>query len=93
MSRQLLVLALVAAGLLAGACSRDKSVRCTVSIGYRDAASAGQLRVPEDLSLPDETDALQVPGPSSPGEGAQTVDGCLENSPAFEAVPEAERED
>jgi uncharacterized lipoprotein len=84
-------LLLIALALLIGGCSRDKAVRCTVSIGYLDAASGVQLRVPGDLSLPDEADALVVPGPSVPGESAE-AGGCLEYSPAL-AVPAAEQED
>ena len=84
-------LLLIAVALLVGGCSRNKAVRCTVSIGYLDAASGVQLRVPGDLSLPDETDALVVPGQSVPGESAG-AGGCLENSPALDAVPAAEQE-
>lgn len=85
-------LLLIAAVLLIGGCSRDKAVRCTVSIGYLDAPSGAQLRVPGDLSLPDNADALVVPGPSVPGESA-AAGSCLEYSPALEAMPAAEQED
>ena len=88
MSRYLLFV--VAAGLLVGACGRDKELRCTISTGYLDAVSADQLRVPGDLSIPDETDALRVPGPSLPGGDAGSSDECLEFSPALQSSPSAE---
>ena len=79
----------IAAGLLvgAGACSRNKETRCTLSTAYRDAVSAERLRVPGDLSVPDETDALRVPGPA-PGESAGVSDECLEFSPALQTAQE-----
>ena len=80
----------IVAALMCGACSRNKETRCTLSTAYRDAVSAEQLRVPGDLSLPDETDALRVPGPASPGEGSGS-DECLEFSPALQTAPEEQQ--
>jgi uncharacterized lipoprotein len=82
----------IAAGLLSGACSRNKETRCTLSTAYRDAVSANQLRVPGDLSIPDETDALRVPGPPLPGEGAGSSDECLEFSPALQTAQEGQQQ-
>jgi hypothetical protein len=82
----------IVAGLLSGACSRNKEARCTLSTAYRDAVSADQLRVPGDLSIPDETDALRVPGPASPGEDAGSSDVCLEFSPALQTAPEGQQQ-
>ena len=64
----------IAAGLLvgAGACSRNKETRCTLSTAYRDAVSAERLR---------------VPGPA-PGESAGVSDECLEFSPALQTAQE-----
>lgn len=83
----------VVAGVLVSACGRDKEMRCTLSLAYRDAVSGDQLRVPGDLSIPDETDALRVPGPASPGEGADSGDECLEFSPALQTTQEEEPRD
>lgn len=69
------------AGVIA-ACSRGDTVRCEGGTLYREAQTVGQLRVPDDLSVPDETDALRVPGPT-PQEEPPASTTCLELSPAY----------
>ena len=64
---------------------------------YGDDVMAGrifgnQLRVPGDLSIPDETDALRVPGVPLPGEGAGSSDECLEFSPALQTAQEGQQQ-
>ncbi|MDX1563179.1 MAG: hypothetical protein R3305_09645 [Gammaproteobacteria bacterium] len=74
--------ALAATGLAMtlGACSGDKEIRCSTNLAYRSADSMPPLRVPEDLDIPDERNALQIPEPLAP---LQPEDECLELSPAF----------
>lgn len=81
----MLGLAMLAAALVAMAgCSREKMLVCSRSTNYLSAGSAGPIRVPDDLSVPDETEGLRIPEPLS-GESAavDNTDGCLEQSPAF----------
>lgn len=77
-----LLLALAAAAL--SACSRERELRCSTDSAYLSARSVEQLRIPEDLSVPDETDALRIPVPAAPGAPDEDEpDRCLEASPAF----------
>jgi uncharacterized lipoprotein len=84
-SRFCLTLAVV---LLLAGCSRGETVKCGGNTAYRSAVSEGQLRIPDDLSVPDETDALRIPVPSPPRDQEDGT-ACLEYSPAFAQVPEA----
>ena len=73
-----------------GACSRDKANRCSDYTVYLEAGTIGQLRIPDDLSVPDELEALRIPAvPEDPSEDDQATE-CLEHSPAFETVRAAE---
>jgi len=71
---------------LAG-CSREKSVICSRNDAYLAAAEDGPLRVPDGLSVPDEVEALRIPGsataPSQVAEQSGANSNCLELSPAF----------
>lgn len=82
---QTLVLASLAlAALQLAACSRDKTVRCSNATAYREAGSIAQLRIPDDLSVPDETESLRIPAPlPAPEPGEDDADVCLDASPAF----------
>jgi uncharacterized lipoprotein len=76
---------LVAGGLLlATACAnRETVVRCIEDTSYQRAYTTPALRVPDDLDVPDETDALRIPS----GElGAPAPQSCLELSPGFEEM-------
>ena len=81
-----LCLTLAVVALLAG-CSRGETVKCAGGTDYQSAISESQLRIPDDLSVPVETDALRIPAPSQPREQEDGA-ACLEYSPAFAQVPE-----
>ena len=74
-------------GLALGACSHDKVVRCGSDVTYLEARSANPVRVPDDLTLPDETESLRVPEPGPVADPAGESEVCLENSPAFSSQP------
>lgn len=74
---------LIAIGTLISACSRDKQVRCSTGTFYQEAQSAGLLRVPDDLSVPPATEALQIPPEGPPREIDENSAACLEFSPAM----------
>ena len=69
--------------LAVGACSGG-GPRCEDVMRYATSSTAAPIRVPGDLSVPDESDALQIPNappldvpdPESEGE-------CLERPPEF----------
>jgi hypothetical protein len=87
-SSRLFVLALIA--LLAGACSRGETVRCASGSYYLAAESSGLLRIPDDLDVPDESEALVVPAAPPPRETDEDSLACLEYSPAFLGADEDE---
>jgi hypothetical protein len=72
--------ALLAVCVLAG-CSRDKVRPCDVDGRYSAAESVPPVRIPDDLSPPNESDALRVPPET--GAAGRTAPGCLETPPAF----------
>ena len=68
---------------LAG-CGRDDTVACEPTARYATAISAPPVRIPDDLSPPDETNSLRLP--AEPGAGAVAPPrGCLESPPGFYA--------
>ena len=86
-----LCLSLVVIALTAG-CSRGETVKCAGGTAYQSAGSAGQLRIPDDLSVPDETEALRIPDQVAARDREDGVE-CLEYSPAFsEELDESEEE-
>lgn len=82
-------LIVVALAVLTGACSRDEAVRCSAGTQYLSAESAGLLRVPDDLTVPDQSEALSIPGQTPPREADEDLSDCLEYSPAYSATEEA----
>jgi uncharacterized lipoprotein len=81
--------ALILVVVALAACSGESELVCGRDASYRQAVSEGTLRVPDDLSVPDESASLRIPGqtPAAAGsEGAAAV--CLEESPAFSAAPQ-----
>jgi uncharacterized lipoprotein len=75
-----LVAAQVAA-LTLGGCSRNPTVQCEDPSRYASSRSVPPVQVPDDLTVPDETDALRVPDARAvelPPEPA-----CLERPPQF----------
>jgi hypothetical protein len=68
---------------LAG-CHRDEVVRCEDPSRYRGSASAAPVRVPDDLTPPDESEALSIPPPPAE-DSAPLLDArrCLESPPPY----------
>ena len=87
MSRYLLI-AVVVTGVLSG-CGRMSAVRCEDPEYYAGSAEIEPVQVPEDLSLPDETESLQIPPAPLDNEVTETTGPCLESPPEFfeEASP------
>jgi uncharacterized lipoprotein len=79
------MLFIVAVTVLTVGCSRDKTLNCGSGTAYLEAESAGLLRVPEGLTAPDQTEALNIPGPAPSRETDEDTPACLEYSPAFSA--------
>ena len=71
----------VACGL--GACSHDQSVACEPTTRYATAATAGPVRIPDDLNPPDETDSLRLP--PNPAATVAHTKPCLESPPGYYA--------
>lgn len=78
------LLAIMLAVATLSACSRETVVRCSRDTAYLEARNAGQLRIPDDLSIPDEVEALRIPGSAGgPDEPEEPATECLDQSPAF----------
>jgi hypothetical protein len=73
-------LAAVLAACALAACSRETTLSCDASERYAGAGSTPPVRIPDDLSPPDESDALQLP-PEATETSARAA--CLESPPAF----------
>jgi uncharacterized lipoprotein len=80
MTRFVLIFVLAAASLLAG-CSHDGGLRCEDVSRYASSVSVPPLRVPDDLTVPDESDSLLIPDATSAEDGAATQ--CLEAPPSY----------
>jgi hypothetical protein len=81
MRQRAIFCAIVALAAIAG-CSRDKTVICTPDARYSTARSAPPVQIPDDLSPPNESDALRLP----PDVGSATVaapGACLDAPPSF----------
>jgi uncharacterized lipoprotein len=65
---------------LAG-CSRQPTVACEPVGRYTTATSAPPIQIPDDLSPPNEADALRLP--QAGGSSAAPSDRCLESPPPF----------
>lgn len=84
------LIALLPASLVLAACSGGAKLACGYESSYTEATSAATLRIPDDLSIPDESESLSIPGAAATAasEGPETV--CLEESPAFSLPPQPE---
>jgi len=80
MKRSLLVLL---PALVLAACSGGRELRCESTDRYQAARSVQPIRVPDDLSVPDESDALRIPPPPADGGSRPAGDGCLEYPPRY----------
>jgi uncharacterized lipoprotein len=74
-----LLLAILALG--AAGCSGVGSVRCEDPSRYATSTSAPPVRIPDELSPPDESQALRIPPPVEEGEAPP--EGCLESPPPY----------
>ncbi|HVJ30604.1 MAG TPA: hypothetical protein VNA66_09880 [Gammaproteobacteria bacterium] len=73
----------VIVGLTAVAgCSRNETLPCQPEARYSTARSAPPVQIPDDLSPPDESDAIRLPG-DVVAAGSITAGECLENPPPF----------
>lgn len=88
MPRWMLVSLSATLGLAAG-CSHDEGLRCEDVSRYAASVSAPPLRVPDDLTVPDESDSLLIPDPVPPEAGAPTE--CLETPPSYYDQDNADR--
>ena len=62
-------------------CSRERTVDCEPTERYSTARSVAPVQIPDDLSPPDEADALRWPPVApAPRDASQA---CLEVPPAF----------
>jgi len=66
-------------------CSRNQTVDCEPTDRYATAQSVAPVQIPDDLSPPDETDALRLP-PLVASSQDRTSGGCLETPPPFFAT-------
>jgi hypothetical protein len=73
------------------ACSHGSAIACEPTTRYAAAATAGPVRIPDDLNPPDETDSLRLPPENV--SVAQASKPCLESPPGFYAdgAPNAPR--
>ena len=63
-------------------CSRMETSPCDPDPRYSGARSAPPVQIPDDLSPPDESDALRLP-PAVGVDGSVTAGDCLETPPSF----------
>lgn len=64
-------------------CSSDRAVRCEDDARYHGARSAAPIRIPDDLSIPDESEAIRVPPRSANASASREPGQCLESPPDF----------
>lgn len=79
MRLSLLIVAAVA--VASTACSRNSTLRCEASERYATASSSAPVQIPDDLSPPNESDAIRLPPPVAEVEAPSQP--CLEAPPAF----------
>jgi len=78
-----LALATIAAGaLVVAGCSREESLACGEDARYLQSRTVPPLRVPDDLTVPDEIEALRIPD-APPPDRAPPEGECLETPPDF----------
>jgi len=83
MTRWLLIA--VAAGPWLAGCGSNFGLRCEDPQRYAGAAEVAPVRVPEDLSVPDEVGALRIPplDQTSPRRTTAKEGPCLESPPDY----------
>jgi hypothetical protein len=73
---------LVAGLAIIAGCSRQETVSCNTDLRYAVARSAPPVQIPDDLSPPNESDALRLP-PDAGGSSSSTAGPCLQSPPSF----------
>jgi hypothetical protein len=73
---------LVVLSAIAG-CSRQETVSCNSDTRYEAARSAPPVQIPDDLSPPNESDALRLPPPATVAGNSSAVAPCLQSPPSF----------
>jgi hypothetical protein len=63
-------------------CSRQQTGPCDPDARYSTARSVAPVQIPDDLSPPDESDAIRLPADLAPV-GAITAGDCAEKPPSF----------
>jgi hypothetical protein len=63
-------------------CSRQETLPCQPEARYSTARSAQPVQIPDDLSPPNEADAIRLPPDASPA-ASITAGECLEVPPPF----------
>ena len=63
-------------------CSRQQPAPCEPEARYSTARSAQPVQIPDDLSPPDESDAIRLPADVAPV-ASITAGECLETPPPF----------
>ena len=82
--RSVLLLVLPMPALLALCGCFGGGPRCEDSARYANSDSIAPLRIPDDLTVPDESDTLLIPGGTRFGDREQKpIEGCLESPPDF----------
>lgn len=74
----------VAAICWLGGCSGGIGLRCEDPEFYTDSGEVPPVRIPDDLSPPDESESLRIPAPLEGGvEPVDSRGPCLESPPDF----------
>ena len=76
------VAACVLAAVLAG-CSGGEGLRCEDPSPYAASTSIPPIRVPDDLTVPDESQSLLIPEVPSEIPEAPPAEACLEAPPRY----------
>lgn len=88
--RQRVAWCLVASTVVLAGCSRQPTSNCEPVERYSTASSSPPMRIPDDLSPPNEADALRLP--PGPGGSVAPSDRCLESPPPFSGASRLGRE-
>jgi hypothetical protein len=63
-------------------CSRQEATACVTDARYSTARSAPPVQIPDDLSPPNESDALRLP-PDAVASASAGTGPCLQSPPSF----------
>lgn len=82
LTRRILIGVLVTWSL--GGCARRFAERCEDSELYAGSRQIPPVRIPDDLSPPDQSESLQIPGPiEGEVEQLESRGSCLESPPDY----------